>query len=240
MRKSHHTLIYRSRRHLAATLFFVAVPPLFLLLFSRVAQVAVKTLFADFLVSLLRLATAYTIAALLGWLLAAAFYRGRRAIIALPIFDVLQSFPTYAALPIAVLAFGPSNRTVIFFLVFAIIWPVFFSVVSQLRLIRHDWEEAVAISQLSGISYLRLFLLPASMPGLITGSIVGLGDGWEALVATEIIVHVPRGLGGFFQMYSSHTAITAFGIAGLLILIFSINKLIWLPLLERSRILYEE
>ncbi len=240
MKKSRHTLIYRSRRHLLATLFFVAVPPLFLLLFSRVAQVAARPLFADFMVSLLRLAAAYIISAVLGWLLAAAFYRGRRATIALPVFDVLQSFPTYAALPIATVLFRPSNLLVIFFLTLAIIWPIFFSVVSQLRLIRHDWEEAVAISQLSGASYLRLFLLPASMPGLITGSIVGLGDGWEALVATEIIIRTRSGLGSFFQSYASHATITAFGILGLLILIFSINKLIWLPLLEQSRILYEE
>ncbi len=240
MKKSRHTLIYRSRRHLLATLCLVAMPPLFLLLFSRVALVASRPLFADFLVSLLRLAAAYAIAAVLGWALAAAFYRGRRATIALPVFDVLQSFPTYAALPIATVLFRPSNLMVIFFLTLAIIWPIFFSVVSQLRLIRRDWEEAVAISRLSGLSYLRLFLLPASMPGLITGSIVGLGDGWEALVATEIIIRVPAGLGNFFQSYSSHTTITAFGILGLLILIFSINKLIWLPLLEQSRILYEE
>ncbi len=240
MKKSRHALIYRSRRHLLATLFFVALPPLFLLLFSRVALVAARPLFADFLISLLRLAAAYAIAAVLGWFLAAAFYRGRRATIALPIFDVLQSFPTYAALPIAMILFHPSNLMIIFFLTLAIIWPVFFSVVNQLRLIRRDWEEAVAISRLSGHSYLRLFLLPASMPGLIIGSIVGLGDGWEALVATEIIVRTSTGLGSFFQSYSSHTTITAFGILGLLILIFSINKLIWLPLLERSRVLYEE
>lgn len=240
MRKSRHAVIYRSRTHLLLTIFFVALPPLFLLIFSRVSQVAARPLFADFFVSFLRLAIAYAIAAIIGWSLAAVFYHGRRATVALPFFDVLQSFPTYAALPIATLAFGPSNTIVIFFLTFAIIWPIFFSVVSQLRLIRHDWEEAVAISQLSGFSYLRFFLWPASMPGLVTGSIVGLGDGWEALVATEIIVHVKNGLGNFFQSFSTHTTITAFGILGLLIFIFSINRLIWLPLLERSRTLFEE
>lgn len=233
-------MIYRSRTHLFVTFFFVALPPLFLLIFSRVSQVAARPLFADFFISSLRLAAAYAIAALLGWSLAAALYRGLRATVALPFFDVLQSFPTYAALPIATLAFGPSNRMVIFFLVFAIIWPIFFSVVSHLRLIRRDWEEVVEISQLSGFSYLRHFLWPVSMPGFVTGSIVGLGDGWEALVATEIIVNVRNGLGNFFQSYSSHAMITTFGILGLLIFIFSINRLIWLPLLERSRTLFEE
>ena len=239
MRRSHHAFIYRSPRHLALTIFFAALPAIFLLLFSRVARVSARILFADFAVSLLRLTAAYVIAAILGWILATAFYRGRRATLALPIFDVLQSFPAYAALPLAVLAFGASSRTVIFFLVFTVLWPVFFSVVSQLRLIRKDWREAVEISQLSGIAYLRIFLWPASRPGLITGSIIGLGDGWEALVATEIIVHIRPGLGDFFQTSSSHAAITAFGIFGLLILIFTINKLIWLPLLAQSQNIFE-
>ena len=240
MRRSHHALVYRSRTHLLVTMFFVTLPPAFLFFFSRVAQVTATTLFGDFFVSLIRMALAYIIAAALGWILAVIFYRGGRATIALPFFDVLQSIPTYAALPFATIVFGPSSTMVIFFLVFAIIWPVFFSVVNQLRLIRHDLEEAVEISQLSGMAYIRLFLWPASTPGLITGSIIGLGDGWEALVATEIIVHTPRGIGNFFQSFSSHTTITAFGILGLLILVFSINRLIWLPLLQKSHMLFEE
>lgn len=78
------------------------------------------------------------------------------------------------------------------------------------------------------------------MPGFITGSIVGLGEGWEALIATEIIVGMDTGLGNFFQTYSTNPKITAFGVLGFLILIFSINKVIWLPLLEWSHRKMEE
>ena len=114
------------------------------------------------------------------------------------------------------------------------IWPVFFSIVSSLKLIKRDWQEAAKISNLRGWQYFRYFLWPVSVSGLIIGSIIGLGEGWEALVATEIIISPGRGLGEFFQRFSTSPMITGFGILGLLILIFAFNKLIWLQLLTWS------
>lgn len=235
-----HAKIYASRKHLLVTILVVMLPFTFLLLFSRVAHIATGMLFSDVLVSVWRLTLAYLAAALLGWVSAVLFYRGRRALVALPIFDVLQSFPTFAALPLAVGFWGPSAFTVVIFLILTIIWPIFFTIVSSLKLIRRDWEEAAEIAGLKGTRYLRSFLLPITIPSLITGSIIGLGEGWEALVATEIIIGVKNGLGGFFLLFSSNTAITAFGILGLLLLIFALNKILWLPLLDRSHLMMEE
>ncbi len=235
-----HLKIYESRRHLAVTLFTLIIPFIALLVFSRYAHIAAPVLFKNVFVSVGRLAVAYVIAAALGWLLAVLFYRGKRSAVALPLFDVLQSFPTFAALPIAALYWGPSNFTVIFFLVLAVIWPILFSVTSSLKLIRRDAEDAVQILGLSGWEYVKKFLWPVAVPGLITGSVIGLGDGWEALIATEIIVNVRSGLGNFFQASAQNLSITAFGILAFLIVIFSINKLIWLPLLDRSHEIMEE
>lgn len=240
MPKHHHIVIYKSRWHLFATICFVVVPFLFLWVFSQVAQIATGKLFLDVFVSAGRLAVAYLIAAVLAWIAAVAFFRGRGATIALPLFDVLQSFPTFAALPIAVYFWGSSDTTVIFFLVITVIWPIFFSIISSLKLIKHDWEEAAEMNGLRGFNYLRFFILPISLPGLITGSIVGLGEGWEALVATEIISGMKTGLGSFFGAYSTNVPITMFGILGFLILIFSMNKLLWLPLLDASHHRMEE
>lgn len=232
--------IYRSWGHVIVTLMFLLVPLAALWFFARLSQINTHQLGSDLALSLGRMVVAYIISAVLAWLCAVAFYRGRRADVALPVFDVLQSFPTYAGLPLAVLYWGASNFTVIFFLVLAIIWPMFFSIISSLKLIRRDWDEAAHIAGLRGFKYLRYFLWPISIPGLITGSIIGLGDGWEALVATEIIVGIRPGLGGFFQAYSSSVPVTAFGVLGLLLVIFAINKLIWLPFLNRSHRLMEE
>lgn len=232
--------IYESRRHLLATFGLILIPFLFLLFFAQIANSTSGNLLPAVLISLLRITAAYFIAAFLGWLFAILFYRGQRAVVALPIFDVLQSLPTFAILPFAILLFGPSNLLVVFFLVVAIIWPVFFSTISALHLVRHDWEEAAKISGLTGWKYLKNFLWPISLPGLITGSIIGLGDGWEVLVATEIIVGSKTGLGNFFQSFSGNLKVTLLGVLGVLIVVFTINKLIWIPLLDWSHQKTEE
>lgn len=232
--------IYASRLHMLATLAIVMAPFLFLLIFSHFAKIAASRLFLDIFSSIARLAAAYSIALILGWLFAVLFYQGKRSLVALPIFDVLQSFPTFAALPLATLFWGPSPTTVIFFLVITIIWPVFFSILSSLKLIRHDWQEAVTIIGLSGFDYVRSYLLPVTIPGIITGSVIGLGEAWEAVVATEIIIGIHTGLGNFFESFSGNTTVTLFGILGFLMIIFSLNKLVWLPLLEWSHRTMEE
>ena len=237
---SHRVRIYQSYWHLAITLFIIAVPFVFLLLFSEIANIARGKLFADIFISFARLFVAYWIALALAWVFAVGFYKGKRASVALPVFDVLQSFPTFAALPLVAYFWGASNLTIIFFLVVTVIWPIFFSLISSLKLIKSDWEEVAEVYNLSGFDYLKNFIWPVSIPGIITGSIVGLGDGWEALVATEIILNIKSGLGSFFNAFSQNTGITIFGIIGFLLLIFSINKLIWVPLLDWSHHRMEE
>ncbi len=226
--------LYISWEHVFITLAVIFLPFVFFLVFSKLAHITSSVLFYDLFISMVRLFIAYGIAVVIGWVCAVLFYKGKISHIALPIFDVLQSFPIFAALPLAVYYWGATNFTVIFFLVAAVIWPIFFSLISSLKLIRHDWEEVAEISQLKGWRYIKNFLWPVSAPGLITGSIIGLGDGWEALVATEIIVQIKMGLGDFFGTYAANPTITTFGILGFLLFIFSINKLVWLPLLERS------
>lgn len=239
MKQTRHT-IYNSSTHLLITAGIVFIPFIFLLLFSQYAKISTSKLFADLFISFLRLLTAYIIAAVLAWTSAVLFYRGRFSLIALPAFDVLQSFPTFAALPFVTYFWGPSGKTVIVFLVLTVVWPIFFSLISSLKLIRKDWEEAASIAGLRGLNRIKRFLWPISLPSLITGSIIGLGEGWEALVATEIIIATKNGLGSFFSFYAQSTAITSFGIIGLLLFIFSVNKLVWLPLLEWSHRRMEE
>ncbi len=228
-----HTGIYYSRVHLLVTLSFVIAPIIFLLLFARLTPLTLSDLVNDFSQSIFRLFVAYIVAVLLAWTLALLFSTGKRSAVALPVFDVLQSFPTFALVPLAVLTFGASNSTVIFFLVITIIWPLLFSTVNAIKLIRKEYWEVADVYGLQGWHRLKYFLFPASIPGIVTGSIIGLGEGWEALVATEIIMKTDIGLGSFFQKSSSDVVITTLGIMLLMLFIFSLNRLIWTPVLAR-------
>ncbi len=239
-REHRHLHIYPSPIHLLATFFTLVVPFLFLAIFAQFAKITISHLFTDTFVSLWRMLIAYIVAAVLGWILAVLFYRGRRGKVALPIFDVLQSIPLFAVLPLITYFFGANFWTIVFFVMFDVLWPIFFSIISSLKLMKHDWQESVEIYNLKGWNYFRYYLLPVTWSGLITGSIIGLGDGWEALLATEIIIGMKNGLGSFFRANETNTAITLFGMLGFLILIFALNKIIWLPLLDWSHRKTEE
>jgi ABC-type nitrate/sulfonate/bicarbonate transport system permease component len=112
--------------------------------------------------------------------------------------------------------------------------------VSALKQVERSRTEAVIVSRIKGFDYVRYYLLPLTAPGIVTGAIIGLGEGWEALIGTEIILNTPHGLGAFFQSFSESSSMTLFGVLIFLTIIYAINKFIWLPLLERSHELVEE
>lgn len=240
MRAYHHFSVKRNYQHLLISFFVLLVPLFLLMVFSQAADIPIRTSFTDLFISSWRLLVAFIIASVIGWLLVVFFVRGKTENTSLAIFDVLQSLPTFTILPLAVHFFGNGESTIIFFLAITIIWPIIFTIVSSLKQADRAWSEAVQISRIKGFNYIRYYLFPITAPGLVTGAIIGLGDGWEALIATEIILKIPEGLGAFFNTFSDNTVTTFFGVIVFLAIIFSINKLVWLPLLDKSHELIEQ
>ena|SRR5258706_6157509 len=240
MRAYHHFSLNRSGKHLIAGFAIILIPLLALFAFSLVSGIQFTTTLYDLGVSMWRLGIALIIGTFLAWVLVVWLVRGKTSSVALSIFDVMQSLPTFTILPIAVHFWGDGTGTIIFFLTITVIWPIIFSIVSALKQVERSRTEAVIISRISGIAYIRYYLLPLTAPGIVTGAIIGLGDGWEALIATEIILQTKTGLGPFFQSFSDNSQMTLLGVLVFLSVIYTINKFIWLPLLEKSHQLVEE
>ncbi len=240
MRAYHHFSLNREVKHLVAGFSIILVPLFALFAFSVVSGIDFKTVLYDLGVSTWRLFVALLISTILAWVLVVSLIRHKTNTFALSFFDVMQSLPTFTILPIAVHFWGDGTWTIIFFLVITIIWPIVFSVVSSLKQAERSFAEAVYISRISGFDYIRYYLFPLTAPGIVTGAIIGLGDGWEALIATEIILQAKTGLGPFFQSFSNNTAMTSLGVLVFLSIVYTINKFIWLPLLEKSHELVEE
>ena len=241
MKKKKYVRIYKKRWHLLLTMFVVALPFLFVWFFVPDTVINRRDFSLDLLYSTIRLIIAFFISVVLAIVLGLSLSKGKLGDFFLPVFDVLQSFPSFAVLPLAVHYFGKSDLTVISFLVITIIWPVLFAVISSLKLVKAEWEEAAQIYGATGVKRFFHFALPLSYPGLITGSIVGLGEGWEAVVGAEIIVGLGNhGLGNFFLEHGETGKVALFGVFALLLFIFAMNKIIWLPLLEKSHKLLSE
>lgn len=234
MRGYHQFSLNRSHTHLLVAFGVLILPLVSLLLFSFITKISFIHSLFDLLISMWRLGIAFIFATTIAWVLVVFLIRGKTESPTLAIFDVLQSLPTFTILPIAVRYLGDSEFTIIAFLTITIIWPIIFSIVSSLKQVNRSWVEAIQISRVKGFEYIKKFLFPVTVPGIVTGAIIGLGDGWEALIATELLLGTRTGLGPFFSHFSNNTTMTFFGILIFLSIIFALNKFIWLPLLEKS------
>ncbi|WP_242902430.1 ABC transporter permease [Actinomadura terrae] len=105
-----------------------------------------------------------------------------------PILLFFQAVADIAWLPIVIVWYGFSLTTVTFVLVYTIVFPLMLSVVAGVEQVPH---ELVRAARSLGAGRLRVFLeviVPGALPSVAGGIRTGLGYGWRALVAAEIIV----------------------------------------------------
>ncbi|WP_230420711.1 ABC transporter permease [Actinomadura soli] len=117
-----------------------------------------------------------------------------------PILLFFQAVADIAWLPIVIVWFGFSLTTVTFVLVYTIVFPLMLSVVAGVEQVP---RELVRAARSLGAGRLRVFLeviVPGALPSVAGGIRTGLGYGWRALVAAEIIVGT-SGIG--FMMFDA-------------------------------------
>src|SRR5260370_4256921 len=111
-----------------------------------------------------------------------------------PIAEMLRPVPPLAWIPLSILWFGIGDTQNEYIIFLAAFFPVVLNSMAGAR----DVDTYLVRAGLSlGARRRDLFLtvvLPASLPNIFTGLRVGLGIGWMALVAGELVA-APTGLG---------------------------------------------
>lgn len=188
-----------------------------------------------------RLLIAYAIALILGVTIALLVSWSPFADILFPIFDILQNIPSFALIPIFIYFFGYTNEMIVLFAVSSIIWPVLFAVMTAIKSAHKDLSDAATIFGARGFRRIPFFLAPLSFPAVLTGSIVGIAIGWEAVIGAEIITNI-AGFGDFIRSASAtgFTNATVAGTLAILVIVFAVNRLVWAPLLTESSKRYAE
>ncbi|RII17762.1 Bicarbonate transport system permease protein CmpB [Streptomyces sp. YIM 130001] len=105
-----------------------------------------------------------------------------------PVLLFFQAIADIAWLPIVIVWFGFSLTAVTFVIVYTIVFPLMLSVVAGVEQVP---RELVRAARSLGASPLRVFfevIVPGALPSVAGGVRTGLGYGWRALVAAEIIV----------------------------------------------------
>jgi taurine transport system permease protein len=120
-----------------------------------------------------------------------------------PVLLFFQAIGDIAWLPILLIWFGFGLTTMTFIIVYTVLFPVVLNTVLGVRSVPVDMYRA---AQCLGASRLRILwevVLPGALPNIITGLRNGLGYGWRALIAAEMIVGT-SGIG--FMMFDARRA----------------------------------
>lgn len=199
------------------------------------------TLLSAVLETTYRLLIAYAVAALLGISIGLLVGWSPMADYLFPLFDILQNIPSFALIPFFIHFFGYSNEMIIAFAVSSIIWPILFAVLTAIKGAHSDLSDAATVFGARGMRRITAYLAPLSFPAILTGSIVGIAIGWEAVIGAELLSRV-EGYGSFITQANAD-GIGSTAVAGILVIIlivFLINRLVWTPLLAESSKHYVE
>lgn len=111
-----------------------------------------------------------------------------------PVLEFVRPIPPLAWIPLSILWFGIGDTQIVYIIFLAAFFPI---VLNSMAGARDVDTYLVRAGQSLGAKRSELFgtiVLPAALPNIFTGVRVGLGIGWMALVAGELVA-APTGLG---------------------------------------------
>jgi taurine transport system permease protein len=120
-----------------------------------------------------------------------------------PILLFFQAIGDIAWLPILLIWFGFGLTTMTFVIVYTVLFPVVLNTVLGVRSVPLDLHRAALSLGASKARILWEVVLPGALPNIVTGLRNGLGYGWRALIAAEMIVGT-SGIG--FMMFDARRA----------------------------------
>ena len=114
-----------------------------------------------------------------------------------------QAIGDIAWLPILLIWFGFGLTTMTFVIVYTVLFPVVLNTVLGVRSMPIELHRAALSLGASRLRIVWEVMLPGALPNIITGLRNGLGYGWRALIAAEMIVGT-SGVG--FLMFDARRA----------------------------------
>jgi len=149
--------------------------------------------------SLSRGAVGFAMSVVLGTLLGLAMWWSRwlRAAIG-PIVSGLQSLPSVAWVPAAIIWFSLSNAAIYTVVLLGAVPSIANGLLSGMKQVPPLFERVGRVLGLSALGRTRYVLLPAALPGYLGGLRQGWAFAWRSLMAAELITYSPelgQGLG---------------------------------------------
>jgi len=112
-----------------------------------------------------------------------------------PVVHLLQLVPGLAWIPVALLLFGVGEGATVFMIAVTAFPPVAINVLGGVKRVDATYIRAARMLGAQGHILVARVLIPGSLPHILSGLRIGLGNGWRVLVAAEMIVGTGTGLG---------------------------------------------
>ena len=170
-----------------------------------------------FVDSMLRYTSGLAAGALLGVAVGVLVGLNRTASLALsPLFKFLFAIVEVAWIPIFVIWFGYGVKTIVLALVYVVFFPVLYNTLLGVRTAPQILVNALRSLGANRLQVLRYAILPAALPGIITGLRVGAGFAFRGLVFAEMVA-AKSGI-GYLIFEGAQSQQTARTIVGMIVL----------------------
>lgn len=104
-----------------------------------------------------------------------------------PLLEVLRPIPPLAWIPLSILWFGLGDTQNQFIIFLGMVFPILINTISAVHHVDRALIRAARSLGAGERAVLARVVLPAALPQIVTGIRVGLGVGWMALVAAELV-----------------------------------------------------
>jgi NitT/TauT family transport system permease protein len=154
--------------------------------------------------------------------------------------SMFNPLPAIALFPLALIWFGLGTSSIVFVLVHSVLWAVALNTNTGFRGVSKTLRMVGRNCGLGGMGMIVKVILPAALPGVLSGLKIGWAFAWRTLIAAEMVFGVASGDGGlgWFILQSKNSLETPSVFAGLLavILVGLIVELLVFRMIERSTI----
>ncbi|KJF72573.1 ABC transporter permease [Agrobacterium arsenijevicii] len=110
--------------------------------------------------------------------------------------SMFNPLPAIALLPLALIWFGLGSGSIVFVLVHSVLWAIALNTHAGFRSVSNTLRMVGMNYGLRGLTLVRLVLIPAAFPSILTGLKVGWAFAWRTLIAAELVFGVSSGSGG--------------------------------------------
>ncbi len=112
-----------------------------------------------------------------------------------PIIEIVRNMPPMAWIPLAIFVFVTGGSIFIVFI--GMVFPIILNTVQGVRSTDARLIDAARTLGASESMVISKVVIPSAFPSIMTGLRIGLGVGWMAIVAAEMVIRSPVGLGYF-------------------------------------------